>query len=1568
MGAPRATRRPAASGAALAGGRGRAAPEPVPSVPDHWLRHLEQVPPGEARALRAYLPLLARINALGPAMAALSDERLQAEAGELITQCRHRAGSAYASSSGASAGAGWRPWGGRRGGSSGVWGVPGGAGGGEGDAEELDEKVVVRGFALVREAAWRVLGMRPYDVQMLGGLALLEGQVAEMATGEGKTLAAAAPAFVLALGGRGVHLVTVNDYLAARDADWIGKVLAFLGLSVGVVTGASETADRRAAFARDVTYVTGYQLAWTLLSDNLAAAPDDLVFRRPFHAAIVDEVARLLKPYKLSPKSAGLEEDDSQLQVGDPCGVARRGPAWRGVRWGPPADGREVRETWDFLLDQRLFSLRLTTRGMRTCVRELARREQAAIAMDASGASWLVLPDTTPLAGGQAAMVRAAVIPLHVRGSPGAAAGEAAQAPISTPSWAALLDQLDKRGLTPVAEAALSDAQLDAAAPPLLWDGPKASAMPAPSAAAWGRFMVTSATAVWLFERDKQYIALEAKENLPLRAEDANQASITYPSLFSYYPRLAGMTGTASTEQEELAEAYGLSILRVPPHRPSARVDRPLECYYFQQAGLLRLAAVEFRGKLRRLSKLVSNALQRRQPVLIGTSSVEESEELLAYFRRLAATARRKDEEGLAPAPTNLDDINLLNARPEAVRREAETVAQAGLPRTVTIATSLAGRGTDILLGGSPKGLVAQALANCLLPILARGAADLDAFLPPVPLASLSSAFCNEQAWQEHLPPVLADALLQGRHELECRLERDALLAARHGPGGTWVGERGAEAAAGWLAAVVEAAEVVRSHVLRDRAAGRLDGPLLLLQKLLGSPVAHRISKAEREWQQQQREQVEAALRQLTDRVLGASHALAAPLEPAQLSLLPLAVLLWAWFDQECHKYGEQGDPGETFLLASMDDPAYVAWLGTAAVKKCKESIKWNFHYLKTVPDEDLELAWEELEAVLDARQPPPTAAQLRDAAPQQREWTIGWEVFKSEVLLDVEGAQGVQVDAYALAASVLPYTSHFNTLGRAARESTRRYGEVVQRYRMHAYTLRRQLLCGGAATRGALVEAYLQEAAEQLVDRLVETRRPPAHWNLLPLLHQARGAAVQRVVNYESQAAEARRLADEAQRAQREGAALKAQLSAAEAALEAGRAPRAWLARQVSAAEEVLLAKQRQLQDDWDVYRVGDAVRVRLNLRPEDTSVSLYTALVGGGPLPPPAAAAAAGGRGAAQQAAALPPPPLRSAAASAALRRRLAAAASGSRGGGEARAALVAWVAELLCGAYRVHQALLADWVAGADPSGGVSLAEGVGRVRALEREALLGLLDGLWGDFLQASAAASGAVGDHDVDVLEKTASFRTFRREGETGQRGEGGAQAVQRRRGAQRRQLDAVEEFQLEAGNLFAQLLTDFKQQAAVLAFAGYEIVPPPGDEGWPEQQQAGQAAQPGAGSGSQAPLGPPAGTNLDRQERAGQAVEREAQLARELEGEREHRASHARQAEERDAQLAAEVRELRQRLEESDGWGRAAAAEAAALGDCLRANEAALEAAERRAQAAEQRAQVLEKRERTGDR
>jgi preprotein translocase subunit SecA len=451
-----------------------------------------------------------------------------------------------------------------------------------------DARTLVDVFALVREASCRAVGLDPFDVQMIAGLAMVPGGIAELPTGEGKTLAAVFPACLHALAGRGVHVLTFNDYLARRDAAWMGPIYRLLGLSVGCAQEGTAPAAKRAAYAADVTYATAKEAGFDYLRDRIAYETDDLV-HRPFHAAIIDEADSILIDEARIPLVISGVEDRATWDARNLAGVVRR--LAEGRDYETDAERRNV-----FLTDAGILRVESLLGG--------ARLYQA----------------------GNERLLEAVYCALH------------AQALLGRD-----VDYIVRDGRIEIVDEFT------------------------------GRVV---AQRHW---PDGLQAAVEAKEGLARKSEGRILGSITLQHFFRLYPRLAGMTATARSAANELKEFYGLTVTIVPPHIPSVRSDAPDAVFTHRLA------------KREALVREIGEAHAAGRPVLAGTGSVKESEELASDLRGA----------GVACA--------VLNARNDEL--EAGIVAEAGLPGAVTISTNMAGRGTDIKLGGAEERERARAVA-----------------------------------------------------------------------------------------------------------------------------------------------------------------------------------------------------------------------------------------------------------------------------------------------------------------------------------------------------------------------------------------------------------------------------------------------------------------------------------------------------------------------------------------------------------------------------------------------------------------------------------------------------------------------------------------------------------------------------------------------------------------------------------------------------------------------------------------------------------------------------------------
>lgn len=513
------------------------------------------------RRIKRYLPVVAKINALEPEISALSDADLKAKTDEF----RKRVA----------------------------------------DGADLDD-LLPEAFATVREAARRTLGQRHFDVQLVGGMVLHEGSIAEMKTGEGKTLVATLAVYLNALPGKGVHVVTVNDYLARRDAEWMGRIYEFLGLSVGVIVHGLDDDERREAYAADITYGTNNEYGFDYLRDNMKYEIAAMV-QRGHHFAIVDEVDSILVDEARTPLIiSGPTEDRSELYTKIDALIPQLGPE-------------------DFELDEKARTANFTEAGTEKVEQTLA----------AAG-----------LFKGESLYDVENVAVVHH---------------LNNALRAHKLFQRDKDYIVKNGQVIIIDEFT-------------------------GRMMEGRRYS------DGLHQALEAKEKVRIQPENQTLASITFQNYFRLYDKLAGMTGTAATEAEEFGNIYDLDVVEVPTNRAMIRVDEHDEVY--------RTAEEKYKAIL----QLIDDCRAKGQPVLVGTTSIEKSE-LLANLLRQRGWQQRdfSNPQDLAQLftvnETKSKIFTILNARYH--EQEAYIVAQAGVPGAVTIATNMAGRGTDIQLGGN---------------------------------------------------------------------------------------------------------------------------------------------------------------------------------------------------------------------------------------------------------------------------------------------------------------------------------------------------------------------------------------------------------------------------------------------------------------------------------------------------------------------------------------------------------------------------------------------------------------------------------------------------------------------------------------------------------------------------------------------------------------------------------------------------------------------------------------------------------------------------------------------------
>jgi preprotein translocase subunit SecA len=518
------------------------------------------------RRVRTYQPRVAQINALEAEVVALSDDALKARTAEFRKQLA--------------------------------------------DGASLDD-LLVPAFATVREAAKRVIGQRHFDVQLIGGMILHEGKIAEMKTGEGKTLVATAPVYLNALAGKGVHVVTVNDYLAKRDSEWMGQIYNFLGLTTGVIVHGMDDEERKAAYAADVTYGTNNELGFDYLRDNMKYRMEDMV-QRGHHYAIVDEVDSIL-----------IDEARTPLIISGP--LDDRSDFYNTIDTFIPKLDKS-----DYEVDEKQRTVTMTESGME-------KMEQ-------------LLREAGQLKAQSLYDVENVSVVHHVNQA----------------LRAHKLFQRDKDYIVRNGEVVIIDEFT-------------------------GRMMPGRRYSEGLHQ--------------PIQPENQTLASITFQNYFRMYDKLAGMTGTALTEADEFMDIYGLEVLEVPTNMPLARIDDDDEVYR---------TTVE---KYRAIVALIEDCKARGQPVLVGTTSIEKSEQLAEMLRQEGWEQHDfSDPNAFAKLYTGDEGASkarvfaILNARYH--EQEAYIVSQAGVPGAITIATNMAGRGTDIQLGGNADMRIRQELAD----------------------------------------------------------------------------------------------------------------------------------------------------------------------------------------------------------------------------------------------------------------------------------------------------------------------------------------------------------------------------------------------------------------------------------------------------------------------------------------------------------------------------------------------------------------------------------------------------------------------------------------------------------------------------------------------------------------------------------------------------------------------------------------------------------------------------------------------------------------------------------------
>ncbi len=537
------------------------------------------------RKLKKYQPIVAEINLLEEEIQQLSDEQLKGK----TTEFKRRLEQAN----------------------------------NDEEEKELLEEILPEAFAVVRESGKRVLGLRHFDVQMLGGMVLHGGQIAEMKTGEGKTLVATLPAYLNALTGKGVHVITVNDYLARRDAEWMGQVHRFLGLSVGLIQSGMNPAERKKNYACDVTYATNSELGFDYLRDNMAEAMGEVV-QRPFNFCVIDEVDSIL-----------IDEARTPLII---SGQVER-PTEKYLQAADIARGLTKEEHYE--VDEKARNVLLTDEGFAKAEELLGVTDLydeadpwAHYVFNAIKAKELFTRDTTYIIMNDEVVI---------------------------------VDEFTGRVL---------------------------------SGRRWS---------------DGLHQAVEAKEKVTIQNETQTLATITYQNFFLLYPKLGGMTGTAKTEEVELEKTYKIQVTVMPTNRPRQRYDFPDVVYKTEEA------------KWRAVAEECLDMHGTGRPVLVGTTSIEKSEIL----------SRLLHEKQIPH--------QLLNAKPENVERESEIIAQAGRKSAVTIATNMAGRGTDIILGGNSDYMARLKIREYLMPRIV--APEDDGNFSPTTVAAAQNSKASGQGF-----------------------------------------------------------------------------------------------------------------------------------------------------------------------------------------------------------------------------------------------------------------------------------------------------------------------------------------------------------------------------------------------------------------------------------------------------------------------------------------------------------------------------------------------------------------------------------------------------------------------------------------------------------------------------------------------------------------------------------------------------------------------------------------------------------------------------------------------------
>ncbi|KAL6754297.1 SecA DEAD-like domain-containing protein [Haematococcus lacustris] len=925
---------------------------------------MRTAPMGKRRVLERYCAVLEQINALEPRMRQHSDAQLTALTADFKSRLARGA--------------------------------------------SLDD-LLPEAFAAIREVARRVLGMRHFDSQMIGGMVLHDGQIAEMATGEGKTLVATLPAYLNALTGSSVHVVTVNEYLAARDAQWMGKVFSFMGLSCAAVSANMTTTQYKAAYACDITYVTGQELGFAYLRDNTARSEFEVMLPARLHYAIVDEADSILIDESRNPMIISLPVAQNAGAVLLVDKVVR--PIWTQLDAQSRAISEQERRSLMTLYQGRLDEARLQAVEKRC--REVADAYKAlVIKVDLKARSITLTPE------GAAEVLRGLV----EEGVVFRAAQEEGREPSVT-------DMFEDPGR-------------------------------------WGQLALTAFRAYELHTRGKQYIvkdgrviivdehtgrlrditrwqeglhqAVEAKEDVSIKEEAQPTATITFQIFFGYYAKLAGMTGTAAPAAAELFELYGLKVVQVPTNRPRQRKDLPCRFYFDPEQ------------KAAALCSIVQRAWATGRPVLIGTTSVQESERVLQQLLQ-GTTASWSQRHQAA--------IQVLNATPEKVRQESQIVAQAGLPGSVTIATNMAGRGTDIILGGSPEGLTKMALlrlvyrhmmtdeeSELLAPLPAQlqsgplGAYDCDDLQQALQAVS-QGADSGQQGAGLPLPvyTALAAAMLLAHSEADLQRNRGGgsrRRAGRQGP-----------------QPISYETAVARAKWCIDQAYG------------IRREAYERVREAYNGLPQEQLEWSTCIAPLLADVLAEREHLMASAPQGQQFAA-KAALFLWAWLDRECARWGAEVRAAGGLLV-----------VGTSVQESRRIELQ--------------------LRGRAGRQGDPGMTVFLYDISdPYMAIYNVNG-IFNMVQQLDQSSGQvGTYVDGALVDTLVAGTQRSLEAAYSNARLEMKRYDQVVEDYRHSVYALRRIILLGSVQQRTQVLYMFIQFWVDELVARLLGSgRTSPDAW-----------------------------------------------------------------------------------------------------------------------------------------------------------------------------------------------------------------------------------------------------------------------------------------------------------------------------------------------------------------------------------------------------------------------------------------------------------------------------------------